>query len=93
MFTKLKGVTFEGRQKNILELQPEQKLKLKKSPNVFHSNAILVTTLDDKELGYISRTLADKIYNELKDNYYCKVVNITGKDIKGVNVYIKINFQ
>ena len=91
MFTKLRGVTFNNRQENIIQLKESQELKITKSPNQYHSQALLVTTLDNNELGFIKKEIADNIYIRLKeDNYICKVLNITGINIKGVNIYLKV---
>lgn len=91
MFTKLRGVTFGERQNNILSLKENQELRIIKQPNQYHSQALLVTTVDNKELGFIWKEIADDIYNKLKeDNYTCKVLNVKGIKIKGVNIYLKV---
>lgn len=94
MFTKLRGVTFNNRQENIIQLKENQELKVVKYPTNHHLQALLITTKDNKELGFIKREIADEINPKIKeDNYFCKVLNITGIKIKGVNIYLKIDNQ
>ena len=89
MFTKLVGVTFKDHQDNIKSLKENQELKVIKYPTEFHDKGILVTTKEEKELGFINRKLADNNFNLVDGQYQCKVINVYGKDIKGVNIYLK----
>ena len=91
MFTKLRGVTFNNRQENIKQLKVGELLKLIKFPSEYHNKSILVATQEGKELGFLSRNIANERFDALTDvNYHCKVLNITGSTHLGVNIYLKI---
>ena len=94
MFTKIRGVTFNNRQENIKQLKVGELLKLIKSPSEYHNKAILITTQEGKELGFLSRNIADKSFDALTEvNYYCKVLNLTGNTHLGVNIYLKVHIN
>ena len=96
IFTKIAGVTFEGRQKNIDLLRPGFKGFLEREPeNKFDSNAVkFMIYLNNKEihLGYVSKMHAPD-FAEAMDRgieYEFQIEQITGTDVqnRGVNVSI-----
>ena len=93
-YTKLVGVTFNNRQQIIKGLTEGELLVFERQPkNEFDKNAILALRSDGKEVGHISRELAQQLAPALDNGakYICEVKNITGtgKEIKGVNIGIK----
>ena len=84
--TKLVGVTFDNKQNNIRTLKEGDELTIvKEKNNPFHSKAILLTK-DGKDMGYLSRELADKFYDKIEK---VVVLNVTCKeDTYGVNIKV-----
>lgn len=60
--TNVAGVTFEGRQELISQLNIGETIKIiREADNQHHSNAIKIVTDNGAHIGYINRELADKI--------------------------------
>lgn len=79
--TKVAGVTFENRQDVIAELEPGVELKLERQPqNEFDPNAIAVTLLDGRQLGFLGKHLAAVLAPDMDDGveYDAAVSAITG---------------
>ncbi len=62
IYTRVVGVTYNGRQAAIARLSIGEELLLKREPdNQFDHNAILVENLDSQQIGYLDRRLAATI--------------------------------
>ena len=81
-YTKVAGVTFEGRQRYIRSLAAGQKLQLKAEPNnPYDRYAVGVYTLDGTQIGFIPKGQNQTISNNLLNNrgtYDVSVSSITG---------------
>jgi hypothetical protein len=65
--TELKGVTFNNRQDTINYLIHDEELTYKREvENPFDKNAILITTLNGAELGYLPKEIAENLYDKLE---------------------------
>ncbi len=61
-YTKVAGVTFEGRQEIIPHVRPGQRLRLVREPaNPHDPHAVAVCTEDGRHLGYLSARLAGRL--------------------------------
>ena len=59
IYTKVAGVTFDGRQAILARLCPGEQIQLRReSANPYDSNAIRVERLDGRQIGYLNRHLA-----------------------------------
>lgn len=59
LYTKIVGVTFEGRQEVLQNLKAGDKLILKREPdNEFDPNAVAVLTTKEEQAGYLNKQLA-----------------------------------
>ncbi|MBO8125831.1 MAG: single-stranded-DNA-specific exonuclease RecJ [Firmicutes bacterium] len=94
-YTKIVGVTFEDRQEVVSSLRSGQKLKLvREVDNPHDPNAIAVTTLDGKQVGYLRRGIAKHLAPLLdgETGYEATVSQVTGggegKSL-GVNVFVR----
>lgn len=97
-FTKVAGVTFEGRQRAVARCSEGERLTLIRDPNNPHDNgAIKVVRLNGQELGYIpahvsrggdSSGLAHGM--DRGDKYQCRISALTGEGtgVLGVNIEI-----
>jgi len=97
-FTKVAGVTFEGRQRIVARCSQGELLTLVREPNNRHDKgAIKVMRLNGEQLGYIpshvsrggdSSGLADRM--DRGDKYQCRISSLTGAgtDTLGVNIEI-----
>ena len=60
--TKVVGVTFEGRQATVAQLEEMEELFLRREPdNPYDFNAIRVERLDGAQIGYINRFMAEDL--------------------------------
>jgi hypothetical protein len=87
--TKLKGVSFH--QKEIDNIKEGDEVILIREPdNPFDKNAVAVKTNQGIIIGHLSRELAKKLslFIDKGIKYKCIIENITGKEIKGVNIKI-----
>ena len=99
-YTKIAGVTFEGRQEIIKKLSDEgklssgQKLELKREPdNLYDKNAIALLHPDTmQKLGYIGKDLAATMTLRMHEGvrYSAEVSQVTGGDgySYGVNIIV-----
>lgn len=97
-FTKLVGVTFEGRQKAVSQLKTGQSLQLtRQKDNSFDANAIFVTTEDGVGIGYIRAEIAQYLAPQLDAGtlYQAMVSEVTGggEFSYGVNLFIRKEFM
>ena len=93
-FTKLAGVTFDGRQQIIDKLKPNSALHLKREPDNEHdSNAIRVLTAAGIDLGFLNKKLAKQLapLMDAGTQFTCQVTDVTGGSGKnrGVNILIQ----
>jgi len=93
-FTKLAGVTFDGRQEIIDKLKPSSPLNLKREPENEHdSNAIRVLTPAGVDLGFLNRNLAKQLapLMDAGGQFECRVTDVTGGGGKnyGVNILVR----
>ncbi|SJZ72389.1 single-stranded-DNA-specific exonuclease RecJ [Selenihalanaerobacter shriftii] len=92
-YTKVVGVTFEGRQDIIKDLESGDELKLVREPNnEYDESAIKVETISDQQIGYLNANLAQYLapYLDVGFDYKATVSEITGGGEKnlGVNIFI-----
>jgi single-stranded-DNA-specific exonuclease len=92
-FTKIVGVSFEGRQNIVAGLQAGQALTLARDPgNVHDSNAVAVR-FGTLHLGYLRREIAAKIAPKIDagDSYSAVVGSVTGGGARhvGVNIHVR----
>jgi len=96
--TNVAGVTFEGRQDVIKNLKLGQTIKLiREHNNRYDNNAIKITTIDNKSIGYINRKLAEQIA-PIIDEQLSNEINGNVSSIYHVKdepsiVAVKIRFQ
>jgi single-stranded-DNA-specific exonuclease len=94
-FTKLVGVTFEGRQLVIRNLRVGQVLYFVREPNnPFDSYAVNVKTADGQSVGFISKDYNQELARQLDSGmrFSVHVSSITGGDVGmsyGVNIEVK----
>jgi hypothetical protein len=93
-FTKIAGVTFEGRQRVVARCSVGERLVLVRDPgNRFDKGAIKVMRLNGEQLGfiraYVSRNgLAFRM--DRGDTYQCRISDLTGGNGKTLGVNIEI---
>ena len=97
-YTKIVGVTNKNndgtnRQNLIRSCKSGDKLKLVLEPdNKFDKNAVKVCTLDNKQLGYISKDL--RIYQTMKKSKLnVEIANITGENKSNSNLGCNIKIS
>jgi hypothetical protein len=91
--TKVAGVTFEGRQEVIKELKIGQELFLRPEyGNKYDNNAIKVVTQQNKQIGYLRRSLAADITSAYISGkkFNCYVIGINGGRDKNIGINIEI---
>lgn len=93
IFSKIVGVSFEGRQKIIPGLEQGQVLELEREPdNKFDKNAVKVMN-GDQQIGYIKKYLAVDLADAMDKGliYKCFITCVTGDVDKnfGVNIIIE----
>ena len=74
------GVTYEGRQDKIRNLTPNTPLALLHIPSVYDKNAVEVRTLQNIQIGFLPRWLAEDMALLLDEgrSMYATVLEITG---------------
>ncbi len=91
-FTKIVGVTFEGRQDIVAGLVPGQELQLVREPgNAFDPSAIGVRT-GTLALGYVRREIAKRLAPNIDrgDRYTARVGSVTGGGERSVGVNVEV---
>jgi single-stranded-DNA-specific exonuclease len=92
--TKLAGVTFEGRQESVAELEPGAPLRLERQPeNPHDTNAVAVFDPRGRQVGFFNRRLAEVLAPLLDDglDLDVTVTDVTGGgegESLGVNVLV-----
>lgn len=97
LITKVVGVTYEGRQSVVAQLQVGETVLLKREPtNIYDHNAIMVIRSNGQQIGYISRILAARLANKF-DLYgqpvEATVTELTGRYYSGSNLGACIRFN
>ena len=99
-YTKVVGVTYEGRQRlisrlnNNEELEENTELVLKREPdNPYDANAVAVLTLDGQKLGHLAREIAQNVSRSMAAGrrYRAYVSSVTGGDAGmayGINIRV-----
>lgn len=94
-YTKVVGVSFEGRQDQIRTLEPGHRLRLHREPHNAHDpHAIKVLTDAGEQIGYLSAKLAARLAPSVDSGtrYAVSISDITGGGEDrhlGVNIYIQ----
>ncbi len=93
-YTKVAGVTFEGRQELIPQIHAGQSLRLTREPaNPHDPHAIAVCTEDGRQLGYLSARLASRLAPSLDTGtrYTVTASQVTGGGDRsfGLNIFIQ----
>jgi single-stranded-DNA-specific exonuclease len=94
LYTKVVGVTFDARQRVIAGVREGDPLRLRREPaNAHDPHAILVTTDDGRDLGYLNARLAGRLAPaiDMGDRYRATVTRVTGGGDRtlGVNIYVE----
>jgi single-stranded-DNA-specific exonuclease len=92
-FTKVVGVTFEGRQDVVAGMQPGDALELRRDPeNVYDANAIGVWR-GALQLGFLKREIARRLaeHFDAGERYHAEVASVTGGGTRsvGVNIFVR----
>ncbi len=93
-YTKVAGVTFEGRQGVIPHVRPGQRLRLVREPTNPHDpHAIAVCTEDGRHLGYLSARLAGRLAPAMDagTRYAATASQVTGGGGRsyGLNIFVQ----
>lgn len=99
-FTKVVGVSFEGRQNNIQKVNTGDLVRLIRDPrNKFDANAIKVERLDGLQLGFLKKEMAKHLAPVIDEGvrYEAIVTSITGgshdKEHYGVNLAVARHYE
>lgn len=96
-YTKVVGVTFEGRQRYVRQTREGERLKLERDRyNIHDRNAIKVINSSGNVIGFISKELAAKMASHIDSGamYTATVSAITGLkngENLGVNILVKMH--
>lgn len=94
-YTKVVGVSFDGRQRLIRQTRVGESLSLVRDPNnQYDRNAIMVLNSSGNQLGFISKDVASNLasYMDSGARYTATVSAITGNnpgDVMGVNILVR----
>ena len=95
-YTKVVGVTFEGRQRYVRQTSEGDRLTLERDKyNEFDYNAVKVINSSGNTIGFISKELAEKMAPQMDSGimYTATVSAITGLETGenlGVNILVKM---
>ncbi len=93
-YTKIVGVSFDGRQSTVATLEPEEELSLVRDrENPYDSQAIQVVRSSGEQIGFIRKQIA-RVLAPLMDSgvtYKAKVMQVTGdaKTTRGANIVVE----
>ena len=93
IYSKVAGVTFEGRQEIIRKLEKGSPLFLEREPeNPYDCNAVKLLTIAGEHVGYVGRELAEDLAQAMDNgiNYQCFVAELTGGNGRNYGLNIKI---
>ena len=95
--TRVVGVTYEGRQAVVAQLQEGEQVFLVRDPNnTFDHNAIKVVRLNGQQVGFLDRNLAARVSTRLDDYgqpVQAYVSSITGGFYPGSCLGVLIRFE
>jgi hypothetical protein len=97
-FTKVAGVTFEGRQRIVARCSVGERLVLVRDPeNRFDKGAIMVMRLNGEQLGFIPAHVSRNgdssglaVRMDRGETYQCRISDLTGGSGKTLGVNIEI---
>jgi len=94
LYTKVVGVTFNGRQEAVASLHPGDRLRLVREPaNAHDPHAVRVVGPDGRDLGYLRAQLAGRLSPSIDvgARYHATVMAVTGGGDRalGVNVFLE----
>lgn len=94
LYTKVVGVTFDGRQDAVAALHPGDRLRLVREPaNAHDPHAVRVVGPDGRDLGYLRAQLAGRLSPSIDvgARYHATVMAVTGGGDRtlGVNVFLE----
>jgi len=94
LYTKVVGVTFNGRQDAVASLHPGDRLRLVREPaNAHDPHAVRVVGPDGRDLGYLRAQLAGRLSPSIDvgARYHATVMAVTGGGDRtlGVNVFLE----
>jgi hypothetical protein len=92
-YVKVAGIQYEGRYIVALSLQPGAELVLLRENHPKHPNAIRVNTIDDRQLGYVERKVADElagVFDAYGKPVRAEIVAIIGDDPTGFDYQVRI---
>jgi len=94
LYTKVVGVTFDGRQEAIAALRPGDPLQLVREPGNEHDpHAVRVLAPDGRQLGYLRAPLAGRLSPSIDAGarYRATVLTVTGGGDRslGVNIFLE----
>jgi hypothetical protein len=97
IYTKVVGVTFDGRQSVIKQLAAGEHLLLKREPyNRYDPNAIQVERLNGAQLGYLSKDLVRELapfFDKVGGTANATVKELVGDYGRGYNLGVRIAFS
>jgi len=94
LYTKVVGVTFDGRQAVLAAAREGDPLRLRREPGNAHDpHAVLVTTEDGRTVGYLRAELAGRLAPsiDMGARYHATVARVTGggDHVLGMNIYLE----
>ncbi len=92
-FTKVVGVTFDGRQEVVAQLAPGEEVLLRRQPNNPHDpHAVQVVRRDGSVVGYLSSALAGRLAPHLDRGarYRATVTAVTGGGQRHLGVNLRV---
>jgi single-stranded-DNA-specific exonuclease len=94
-FTKIVGVSFEGRQDLVAGLLPGFALELQRQPENPHDPNAVAVRYGALQLGYLRREIARRLAPNMDggDRYAASVASITGGGVRNVGVNIHVRRQ
>ena len=91
-YTKIVGVSFEGRQDKVAGLMPGYALELERQPDNPHDPSAIAVRFGALHLGYLKREIARRLAPNIDggDRYVARVGSITGGGNRhvGVNIHV-----
>ena len=94
LYTKVVGVTFDGRQDAVASLRPGDRLRLIREPaNAHDPHAVRVAAADGRQIGYLRAQLAGRLSPSIDAGarYRATVLAVTGGGDRslGVNIFLE----
>ena len=94
-FTKIVGVSFEGRQDKVAGLAAGDALELERQPDNPHDSNAIAVRFGTLQLGYVRREIARRLAPNIDrgDRYSASVGSVTGGGERhtGVNIHVRRN--